>query len=268
MAKHVSSRRRVAGGLTCMVAGATVLAWGLAPPAFAHGKEEPKPPLHEDKSCLELAEHFGIDQEWQEFAISELPEDDTEATHVIDDRGTEDESDDAAVTIKITEGGSLLEWSSTIGIDAVFVKGANQEEGSYFYLYAETAEDEEETSDFHLGVPPWKHPEKNTIAGVSFCYDEETPEEPTTTTTEKDTTTTSESTTTTSSTMPPSTEDTAPPSSEAPTTASTMPPTTQVSGELPKTGSTTMPLVAAGAGLLAVGVALVAGRRYLQHRQA
>jgi len=271
MGKHVSSRRRVAGGLTCITVGATALAWGLAGPAFAHGKKEPeKPPLTEDKSCLELAEHYDVDQEWDEFAISDLPEDDTEATHVIDDRGTEDESDDAAVTIEITEDGSILEWTSTIGIDAVFVKGTNMEKGSYFYLYARSADDEEMMDDFHLGVPPWGEPEKNKIAGVAFCYDEDKPDD-TTTTTEKDTTTTSETTT---STVPPTsdtsreTEPTVPPSSEVPTSEVTAPPTTQVSGELPQTGSTTMPLVAAGAGLLAVGVALVAGRRFLQQREA
>ncbi len=273
MAEHVSSRRRVAGGLACVAAGATALAWGLAAPAFAHGKQEPEqPPVKGDKDCSELAEAYGVDQDWSEFDVDDVQADYSHE-YLIDDRGSPDESDDATVTVTI-EGGTLLQWESTIGIDAVLVKGSNAENGSYFYLYAPSADDEEETSDYHLGVPPWNDAEQNTIAGVQFCYDDEytppssTSSSTTSSTTEASSTTSStEAPTTTSSTMPSSTsssvEATTPPT-EAPTTA---PPTTQPVGEqLPRTGSNTLPLVAGAAALLAVGAAAVLGRRYLQGR--
>ncbi|HEX8803564.1 MAG TPA: LPXTG cell wall anchor domain-containing protein [Acidimicrobiales bacterium] len=240
----MSRRRRVAAGLTCAAAGATALVWGLAGPASAHGKQEPEEPVHGDKSCVELAEQFGVDQDWSEFA-ADLDGDGTQ-TFVIDDRGTEDESDDAAVTVTVSEGGAFLAWESTIGIDAVLVKGSNDEFGSFFYLYAAGADDEEETSDSNLGVPPWGKPYKNAIVGVSFCYDDEfTP--PTVPTSE---------TTVTSAPQ------------EAPTVPSTEAPTTTAPQQLPETGSTTGPMVAAGAGLLAVGVALVTGKKYLQSRSS
>lgn len=75
--------------------------------------------------------------------------------------------------------------------------------------------------------------------------------------------------TTTETTVPPQ-ETTVPPSSE--TTVTTAPPTTHVAAvppaeELPRTGSTVAPLAIAGAALLAVGVALVASRRFALGRR-
>jgi LPXTG-motif cell wall-anchored protein len=68
-------------------------------------------------------------------------------------------------------------------------------------------------------------------------------------------------------TEPPTTE---PPSTEPPTTA---PPTTQVAAsqpaeELPRTGSTTTPIVVAGASLLALGAGLVATKRMALGRRS
>jgi LPXTG-motif cell wall-anchored protein len=271
MRNTLTYRRRAATGLAAMSAGAALLVAGIAGPASAHGEKEPeKPTAPVDKSCVELADFYDVDQEWSEYKITELPEDGVETDFTIDDRGTEDTGDDAIVRIKITDEGAILEWWSTIGIDAVYVNGTNAEKGSYFYLYAPNAEDEEATHDFHLGVPPWGQAHKNTIKSVSFCYDEDSkppettvpptsssvPEETTTSVPEETTTTVEETTTTTA---PAST-------TEAPTTA---PPTTETpEGGLPQTGSNTGLLVAVGAGLLAVGGVLVASKRQIWRRFA
>lgn len=76
---------------------------------------------------------------------------------------------------------------------------------------------------------------------------------------------------TTTETTVPQQETTVPPSSE--TTVTTAPPTTQVAAmppaeeELPRTGSTVAPFVVAGAALVAVGIALVASRRFALARR-
>lgn len=275
MRNTMTYRRRAATGLAAMSAGAALLVVGVAGPASAHGDQEPEEPKAPvDKSCPELAELYEVDQDWDEYKITELPDDEVETDFTVDDKGTEDTSDDAVVRIKLTSEGSILEWWSTFPIDAVYVNGSNADYGSYFYLYAPGADDEGATHDYHLGVPPWNNPHKNTIKSVSFCYDKpETPPStvPSTTTpstvppttappstTEAPTTSTPEETTTT--TAP------APSTSEAPTTT---PPTTETpGGGLPKTGSNTGLLVAIGAGLLAVGAALVASKRQIWRRFA
>jgi LPXTG-motif cell wall-anchored protein len=271
MRNTTTDRRRAATGLAAMSAGAALLVVGLAGPASAHGKQEPeKPASPTDKSCLELADQYGITQDWTEYKVSDLPEDEVETDYTVDDRGTEDTADDFVITVKITNG-KYVEWWSTEGIDAVYVNGSDDELGSYFYIYAHDADDAEETHDYHLGTPPWEKEDKNKIESVSFCYDDEfTP--PTTVVP-----TTAPPETTTPSTAPPSTEaptttvveetttTTAPVASTAP--SSTTPPTTETpTGGLPKTGSNTGLLVAVGAGLLAIGGALVASKRQIWRR--
>lgn len=56
-----------------------------------------------------------------------------------------------------------FDWSSTIGIDAVFVKGGSS--GSSFYRYDPPAES---FGDTGLGVP---QPSNNGISHISFCWD-------------------------------------------------------------------------------------------------
>ncbi len=263
MRNTLSYRRRAAAGLGAMTVGATLLVIGVASPASAHGKQEPVPAPN--KSCPELAELFDIDQDWSQFTIDEFPEDDFTKTYTIDDRGTADESDDAAVTVTI-EGRKYVAWESTIGIDAVNVNGVDHEQDSAFYIYAASADDEEETNDTRLGTNPWEEPDKNKLESISFCFDEEkTPpstvpsttsssvEDTTSTSVEETTSTSMESTTSTSTTMAPSTV----PSSTTPPT------TTPPSGGLPRTGSNTGLLVAIGAALLAIGGVLVAGKRQI-----
>jgi LPXTG-motif cell wall-anchored protein len=270
MRNTTTDRRRAATGLAAMSAGAALLVVGLAGPASAHGKQEPeKPASPTDKSCLELADQYGITQDWSEYKVSDLPEDEVETDYTVDDRGTEDTADDFVITVKTTNG-KYVEWWSTEGIDAVYVNGSDDELGSYFYIYAHDADDAEETHDYHLGTPPWEKEDKNKIESVSFCYDDEftppTTEVPTTTPPTTETPTTAPPTTEVPTTVvEETTTTTAPVASTAP--SSTTPPTTETpSGGLPKTGSNTGLLVAVGAGLLAIGGALVASKRQIWRR--
>ncbi len=249
-----------------MSVGAALVVTGLASPASAHGKEEPEPAPN-GKNCIELGNQHQINTGWSETVISDLP-DQEEYTNTYDLGNGE--------SVEVTvENRKYIEWTSTIGIDAVYVQGEDDEKGGYFYVYAWTpSEDDEETSDYHLGTPPWDKVEKNKIESISFCYDDgETP--PSTT----------PPSTTPPSTTPPSTT---PPSTEAPTTTvvdqtttteapqqTTVAPTTTPSttvpdneGDLPRTGSNTGLLVAVGVGLLALGGVLLATKRQLWSRLA
>ncbi|HEX2563163.1 MAG TPA: LPXTG cell wall anchor domain-containing protein [Acidimicrobiales bacterium] len=149
------------------------------------------------------------------------------------------------VTIEITETDDgdpvVFNWTSNIGVDAVFVKGGPN---GLLYVY-----DPESTGDTGLHAPV--NPNNDKFFGlshVSFCYDKDQA----TTTTTSTTSTTSSSTT--STTMGESTT----------TTAMGAVTTTTPSGELPRTGSTAGPMLAIGAALLVGGAALVGyARRFL-----
>jgi LPXTG-motif cell wall-anchored protein len=264
MRNNPNHRRRAATGLGLMSVGAALVVTGLASPASAHGKQEPEPAPN-GSNCIELGNQFELNTGWSETVISDLP-DEAEYTN------TYDLGNGQSVEVTV-ENRKYIEWTSTIGIDAVYVQGEDDEKGGYFYIYAESpSEDDEETSDYHLGTPPWGDENKNKIESISFCYDDKTPP----------------STTTPPSTAPPTTETptTTPPSTEAPTTTvpeetttteapqqTTVAPTTAPSttvpdteGNLPKTGSNTGLLVAVGVGLLALGGVLLATKRQLWSR--
>ncbi|HUG64693.1 MAG TPA: hypothetical protein VMK83_05695 [Gaiellaceae bacterium] len=67
------------------------------------------------------------------------------------------------VTITNTQNDKTFDWSSNIGVDAVFVKAGN--DGSYLYRYDPPSE---ETSDSGLTSPG---DSGNEISHISFCYD-------------------------------------------------------------------------------------------------
>ena len=69
------------------------------------------------------------------------------------------------VTISFTVAGKVFDWSSNIGVDAVFVKAGSA--GSYLYRYDPPSE---QTSDTGLTSPGETG---NGISHISFCYDEE-----------------------------------------------------------------------------------------------
>ncbi len=283
----VSSRVRGALGLGSLAVGAVVLVGALAGPAGAHEGKEPYP-IDETSnlSCAELHDKLGIDADWTVFKIEEgdLPDEGASKTYVISDRGTpDDDSDDATVTITMVMQAKSFDWTSTIGIDAIYVKGGS--EGSYFYGYQPdihqngeiTGPGEEAFSGIDHGTPPW-HADKNQISHITLCYDEAWT--PSTTEETDETTSTSE------------TPSTAPPSTEAPTTSidlntdTTLPGTTTTTAidlwastagppttagvanyTLPKTGSnSTGLLIALGAVLVLGGGALLATTRLARQR--
>jgi len=157
---------------------------------------------------------------------------------------------DGSVTISGFDG-VTFDWSSTFGIDAVFVKSGV--DSSQLYVY-----NPEATSDSGLTTQDGKE-----ISHISFCWDDDevtTTTEPPTTTTEPPTTTTEPPTTTTE---PPTT------TTEPPTTTTTEPPTTTVPATVLPTVLTTSTTVAStetlpftggpGEGLAVPGVALLLG---------
>jgi LPXTG-motif cell wall-anchored protein len=147
------------------------------------------------------------------------------------------------VDVSDTPDGPVFDWTSNIGVDAVFVKGGPN---GTLYLYDPPAES---TGDTGLHSPV--NPQNGKFFGLShlsFCYDKD---QATTTTS---TTSSTTSTSTTSTTMGESTT----------TTAMGAVTTTTPSGELPVTGSTAGPMLALGAALLVGGAALVGyARRFL-----
>jgi hypothetical protein len=155
-----------------MVAATSTLALvglGSAPAAAEHVD----PVLVEgNKTCAQLAPPGAT---WTELKIEPV----TSGTHT-----------DGTLTVELDvtqiDGEErIFDWTSNIGVDAVFVKGGSNG-NAYFY-------DPEETSDTGLHAPV--NPTNDMFFGlshVSFCYDDD--EEETTTTTS--TTTTSTTTTT------------------------------------------------------------------------
>ncbi len=75
------------------------------------------------------------------------------------------------ITISNTLNDKTFDWSSTFGIDAVYVKGGK--DGSYLYVYAPTALSAESFGDTNLTSPG-----QNEISHISFCYDESNPTPP------------------------------------------------------------------------------------------
>jgi LPXTG-motif cell wall-anchored protein len=182
------SRRRVAAGLASMTIGAVAIVAGLAMPASAHeGKEPAEVPETNSLSCADLADKFDIDANWTESKIEagDLPDEGESETY---DLTPGDTSDAATVTITMNIELKNFDWESTVGIDAVYVKGGKL--GSYFYGYQPevagyhepgagtvVGEGAEATSDVDLGTPPYpskdEYRTKNQISHITFCWDGE-----------------------------------------------------------------------------------------------
>jgi LPXTG-motif cell wall-anchored protein len=260
MTVHVSSRRRVAGGLAAVAAGAIALAGafpGAAGATSATGDGD-----HDDLPF----EHPCPDEGYYFVFGHELPnnQESIPGTHTQDEAAMAAEGDFSVEisNVQVVDDHKSFDFTTSVPVSAVFVMGnprSDPEGNSYDYEPAVT-----EGTGLTSGDQWVKH--------VVFCVTPPPPTtESTTTTTEATTTTTVEETTTTSA--PPSSETTVttPPTSvedTTPTTApTTAPPTTQPIGEeLPRTGNNTMPLVAGAGALIALGAAAVIGRRYLQNR--
>jgi LPXTG-motif cell wall-anchored protein len=254
----LTPRKRGVVGLTSVATGTVLLVSVLAGPAGAHESTVEPKPKDEGLSCLELADEHAGGQTWQQYTIEDVADGDHTETNTVDGVGT--------VTVSVTSG-KTFEWTSTFGIDAIYVQGRDAERSpnSYFYLYAPTADSKESTGDIDLGTPPWHKRDTNKIKSISFCYDHEKETPPTSDTpssTESTTTSVVESTTTSESTAT-SVEQTTTTRPGITTTASegtttTMPVATN-EGTLPKTGSdNTRVLLALGALLVFGGGALIA----------
>lgn len=201
------------------------------------------PELIPGSEPLPCSEFEGDGQDWTEFRI------DAPANGVFGD-GT------LSVTISNFDGSSF-DWSSNIGVDAVYVKDGRS--GSYLYRYDPPAE---ATADTDLTNPGGL--EKETTK-IKFCYDLEdttttTMQETTTTTVAETTTTVAETTTTAAETTTTvgETTTTTVPDEVLPTEVTTTSTDPEV---LPFTGVGDANLWILGAALVAAGSVFVIGAR-------
>jgi LPXTG-motif cell wall-anchored protein len=160
---------------------------------------------------------------------------------------------DDTLTVTLVVTGATFNWTSNIGVDVVIVKGGPN---SNVYTY-----DPESTGDTGLHAPINPNTgEPFGLSHISFCYDVE---QPTTSTTSTSTTSTSTTSTSTTSTTVPDTTSTT--MGATTSSAGVSPTTVPPPGELPRTGSTTGPMLGLGAALLAGGAGLVGFARRFRH---
>lgn len=156
MTEHTLTRRRVALGAAA-VAGAIGL---LAAVPAAAGTDEPEEHSG-NPTCGDLAPEGAT---WDEVKIEPV------ASGVYAEGTLE-------ITVVDTPDGPTFDWTSTIGVDGVFVKGGN---GGNLYSYDEAEGD----TGLHAPVNP-NNDKYYGLSHISFCYDGDTPPttEPTTDTT-------------------------------------------------------------------------------------
>ena len=227
MSERRSPLLRTVAGLGSMMLGTVVLMGVL--PSSVGAQEPPQVPsssvVEDNPTCGALGDYdfeFRIDEE------------DPDGTFTDPDTGIE-------VTVTIVQGDPMtIDFTSSIAVSAVFVKAGP---GGILYTY-----DPPVTEGSGLESP------KDSISHISFCWNEED-KETTTSTTEKDketTTSTTEKDKETTTTTVADEETTTTVKGEEATTTTVAP-----TGELPRTGSTTFPLVAVGALLLTAGFGLL-----------
>lgn len=153
MSETTLVRGRVAAGMA-VVAGTIGLV--AAMPASATSGEPEK--VDGNPTCGVLAPE-GV--EWTEYKLDPV----SEGTH-----------GDGTLEVTITlghDGGQTFDWTSNIGVDAVFAKGGN---GGNLYTY------DESTGDTGLHAPKNASGKYAGLSHISFCYDPDgtTPTTPTT----------------------------------------------------------------------------------------
>jgi LPXTG-motif cell wall-anchored protein len=222
MDERVNLRRRAVAGLITMLIGAACLLGASQSGAGANSTEEStSAPVEvgENTTCADLAPEGAT---WIELKVES-----------VEDGTFSDGTLTVTIDVRDTAAGPVFDWTSNIGVDAVFVKGGP---GGLLYVYDPPAES---TGDTGLHAPV--NPSNGKFFGlshVSFCYDKdqatttttETPTTSTTSTTVLPTTSTTASTTTT--TQPTTT------TTQAPTTSTTVAPTTSTTAS---TTTTTQP---------------------------
>jgi hypothetical protein len=148
-----STTRRTVRGLAGLAAAAS-LAVALAVPAFA-SHVAPTPISTGNPTCGDF------DASWTEFKLDEG--DLANGTY-------SDGTLEVTISNFVNSSGGTpgsFDWESNIGVDAVFVKAGNDKHNLYVY-------DPEATSDDGLGPQAGQG---NGISHISFCYDEDVPEE-------------------------------------------------------------------------------------------
>jgi LPXTG-motif cell wall-anchored protein len=247
MDERVNLRRRAVAGLITMLIGAACLLGASQSGAGANSTEEStSAPVEvgENTTCADLAPEGAT---WIELKVEP-----------VEDGTFSDGTLTVTIDVRDTAAGPVFDWTSNIGVDAVFVKGGP---GGLLYVYDPPAES---TGDTGLHAPV--NPSNGKFFGlshVSFCYDKDqatttTTETPTTsttsttvlpttsttastTTTTQPTTTTTQAPTTTSTTVAPTTSTTASTTTTTqPTTTTTQAPTTSTT-VAPTTSTTVAP---------------------------
>jgi hypothetical protein len=108
-----------------------------------------------NQTCQELANQYAPGSTWIELKADENPIGPGPFIY-----------SDANLTVTITNASELgFDWSSNIGVDAVFVKSGASGHNLYIYDYA-GAPNTESTGDTNL-IPPGG----NAISHIAFCYD-------------------------------------------------------------------------------------------------
>ncbi len=170
---------------------------------------------------------------------------------------------DGTLTVTITNFDTkTFDWSSNIGIDAVFVKAGSA--GSYLYRYDDPTSDSdpgEETSDTGLTSPG--EGQTNQISHISFCYDVESspspspsPSSPTSTpTTPTPTPSETPSTSPSPSVSPSESESPSPGVSVLPSETATSPGATVLGKKLTRTGADVIRLALFALALVLLGAA-------------
>jgi hypothetical protein len=185
MSSRTPSRRTV--GLATTVIGVALLGLSLAAPTASAAVGPDVAPTHvpgpSNSDCEDLDTQANAGgQVWTE----------------IDFAPNESGQTKSGVTVTYTDA-KTIDWTSTVGVDAVYVKSGSN--GSNLYIYAPNANAPESFGDDGLTVPAGDQPLQN-ISHVSICIDVSNPTTTTSTSSTSSSTTTSStsSTSTTSST--------------------------------------------------------------------
>jgi hypothetical protein len=179
MREHTVTRRRLAVAVA-MAAGAI----GLVAAFPAEATDNPEG-IEGNPACGDLAP-AGV--EWTELKVDPV----TGGVHT-------DGTLQVTITLHDTADGPTFDWTSNIGVDAVFVKGGP---GGNLYTYNESLGD----TGLHAPVNP-NNDKFYGLSHISFCYDDDT----TTTTKPTDTTKPIDTTVPTTDTTVPTTDTTVKP---------------------------------------------------------
>ncbi|MGH9252838.1 MAG: hypothetical protein ACRD0W_25490, partial [Acidimicrobiales bacterium] len=163
-------RSALAAGIACLLSGLAVMFATLLPSASATHVQPQE--FSRNRTCAQLAPE-GVT--WTELKVDPVAD------------GTfTDGTLSVTIDVRDTDDGPVFDWTSNIGVDAVFVKGGNV--GGNHYVY-----DPEATADTGLHAPLNPSGKWAGLSHISFCYDDDE---------------------TTPPTSPPPTEPTSPPPTE------------------------------------------------------